>query len=225
MARELWVQVSVEMPTDSKLYARSLLDRHLWTCLLCLAKKQGTNGLIIGYTPMLLEKHFNIGSLSKVVMALNYFVAAGMIEMRENGDIFLIHFAARQALSKAQAHAVRQARYRDKHSVTNGVTTSDTESDNDDVTSDGEEEEEEEERDPLTPQAGDSDLRSETAKTRASGLNPRALGTNPRALAVKHAAELRANAMAEQQRKAAELDSIPRSKPPPGLLASLKGQS
>jgi hypothetical protein len=222
MPRELWVQVSVEMPTDDKLFERPVFERYLWLCLLTLAKKANENGLIHHHTTQGLANKFNLGSAAKVALALDYFQKVRMIELRTDGDIFLIHFAARQALSKAQAHAAAQAKYRKHHSDTesdsNGVTGDDSEGDEEDITSDGEESkrEEKETTTPPPPQAGGSTASLQNHKQKRLTRQDR------RHLETQASAEYRANALADQQAKANELDAIPRSTPPPEVKAMIE---
>lgn len=91
----LWAKVDVDMPTDEKLLGQPLATRHLWTCLICLAKKQDHAGAINGFDCALLAGTFNI-SRKLVAAALTHFQAARMIELDPDGTIRLLNFIERQ---------------------------------------------------------------------------------------------------------------------------------
>lgn len=91
----LWAKVDVDMPTDGKLFGQPVATRHLWTCLVCLAKKQDDHGAIRGYDCALLAGSFNIPRRA-VAAALTHFQAARMIELDPDGTIRLLNFTKRQ---------------------------------------------------------------------------------------------------------------------------------
>lgn len=91
----LWAKVDVDMPTDEKLIGQPVATRHLWTCLICLAKKQDHAGAINGFDCALLAGRFNIQRKS-VAAALTHYQAAKMIELDPDGTIRLLHFVERQ---------------------------------------------------------------------------------------------------------------------------------
>lgn len=92
----LWAKVDVEMPTDGKLLGQPVVTRHLWTCLICLAKRQDEHGAIRGYDCALLAGCFNLPRKA-VATALTYFQAARMVELEPaDGTIRLLNFDRRQ---------------------------------------------------------------------------------------------------------------------------------
>ena len=116
MPRFAWVKVAVEMPRDAKLFTRPLLDRHLWTCLLCHAQENYPNGVLEDANPAALNSLFNLGSVAKTKAALDYFAARGMIQI-ESDFLKLVNFQKRQEKAKESPDAVRerQQRWRDRH--------------------------------------------------------------------------------------------------------------
>src|SRR6266850_316651 len=122
MAREQWAKVDVDMPTDEKLFGRPLLERHLWTCLICLSKKnwiETGDYTIHNLDAAALNSRFNLGSTPGVEKGLKYFENCQPRPMikRRDGSIFLLNIEKRQAKSKdsPEAHRDRQARYRDRN--------------------------------------------------------------------------------------------------------------
>lgn len=129
MAREQWAKIDVDMPTDEKLFGRPLLERHLWTCLICLSKKQKIETgsyTIYNLDSAALSKRFNLGSPSKVERALKYFETCKPRPMvkRSPGAINLINIEKRQAVSKdtPEAAAERQRKWREAHPRNGAVT-------------------------------------------------------------------------------------------------------
>lgn len=125
----LWAKVDVDMPTDEKLIGQPVATRHLWTCLICLAKKQDHAGAINGFDCALLAGRFNLPRKS-VAAALTHYQAARMIELDPDGTIRLLNFVERQGelsvadqreqwrerQTKRQKKITRESRVRD-HAV------------------------------------------------------------------------------------------------------------
>jgi hypothetical protein len=111
----LWAKVDVEMPTDAKLLGQPVTTRHLWTCLICLAKRQDDAGAIRGYDCSLLAGSFNLprGAVAK---ALTHFQAVKMVELDADGTIRLVNFVARQGPEDTTNE--RSRRYYDSHRET-----------------------------------------------------------------------------------------------------------
>ena len=91
----LWAKLDVDTPNDGKLLGQPVTTRHLWTCLICLAKKQDNHGAIEGYDCSLLAGSFNIPRKA-VASALTHFQAVHMIELDPDGTIRLLNFTKHQ---------------------------------------------------------------------------------------------------------------------------------
>src|SRR5438132_6081486 len=102
MAREQWAKVDVDTPIDEKLFGRPLLERYLWMCLICLAKKnsiQAGDPTIYNLDATALSALFNLGSPKGVEAGLRYFENCKprpMITRNSDGAIELINFTKRQ---------------------------------------------------------------------------------------------------------------------------------
>src|SRR5712691_11282632 len=127
----LWVQVDVETPTDAKLFSRPLVERHLWTCLLCLAKKEFPDGIIVNYDAASISRRFNLGPAAGVQHGLEYFADAKprpMVALHIDGRIELLNFVMRQGVYDVEVAReqgrLRQQRYRERHrNARNGRST------------------------------------------------------------------------------------------------------
>jgi hypothetical protein len=97
MART-YLYLSIDTPTDDKLIGRSVLERYLWVCLLCLAKRAQTDTgdpTIRGHNASILAARFNLGSAKQVQAGLDYFAAAKpapMIDINTEGSIIIKKF-------------------------------------------------------------------------------------------------------------------------------------
>lgn len=108
----LWAKIDVDMPEDGKLYGASVVTRHLWTCLICLAKKQDDRGAIRGFDCALLAGRFNLPRKA-VADALTHYQAHRMVELDTDGTIRLVNFDKRQG--REDTANERQGRYYDSH--------------------------------------------------------------------------------------------------------------
>lgn len=91
----LWAKIDVDTPSDGKLFGQPVTTRHLWTCLICLAKKQDNHGAIHGYDCALLGGSFNLPRKA-VAAGLTYFQASRMVELDPDGTIRLLNFTKHQ---------------------------------------------------------------------------------------------------------------------------------
>lgn len=101
----LWAKVDVDMPTDHKLRGQSVVTRHLWTCLICEAKKQDDSGAVRGFDCGLLASAFNLPRKA-VAEALTHYQAQRMLELDVDGTMRLLNFTKRQGET---THAERRA--------------------------------------------------------------------------------------------------------------------
>jgi hypothetical protein len=138
MAREQWAKIDVHMPTDEKLFGRPLLERHLWTCLVCLSKEkflESGDYTIYNLDAAALNHRFNLGSAARVEKGLKYFEACKPRPMikRKEGAIYLLNIEKRQAQSKDNPESAlerkrrqreREREERERSTVTGGVTVS-----------------------------------------------------------------------------------------------------
>src|SRR6266851_8356683 len=117
MPRELWAKIAVEVIRDPKLISRPAWERWFWIGLICLAKEVAEDdGVLRGFDAAALGGVLNLGvTAAKVRAALEYFASAGMVELQADGAISLIHFCARQYVTKDVTGALRQSRYRNAH--------------------------------------------------------------------------------------------------------------
>src|SRR6185312_1955376 len=117
----IWAKVDVDMPTDGKILGQPIAVRHLWTCLICLAKKVDDHGAIHGYDVALLSRAFNIPRKS-VATGLTHFQAARMVELDPDGTIRLLNFTKRQGEVTLEE---QRAMWRDRQDRKRGLVTRD----------------------------------------------------------------------------------------------------
>lgn len=129
MARELWAKIAVEIIRDPKLVPREPWERWLWLGLICLTKEMTEeDGILRGYDARALASVLDLRvAPSKVRAALEAFAAAGMVVLRPDNAIELLHFKKRQWMPKDSPEAVRkrQQEWRAKHKG-NGAVTGET---------------------------------------------------------------------------------------------------
>jgi hypothetical protein len=121
MART-YLYLGMDTPTDEKLLARPVVERHLWTCLLCLAKHaqvESGDPTIRGQDAKILAGRFNLGPTKGVQAGIDYFKTAKprpLIEVDDDGAIHIVNFIEWQgeydAAAERQAAKERQRRSR-----------------------------------------------------------------------------------------------------------------
>lgn len=147
-----WVKVYVDMPQHPKLFGQSVLARHLWTCLICHAKKHhDLDGTIRGQTPATIASLFNLGPARGVKAALDYFVAAGMVTLGPAGEITLTDYVMRQSrMDSLEAQRKRQAEYRKRKSTPQTAPADHPHTLNGDAVGDGDRDADSDGRDAIT---------------------------------------------------------------------------
>lgn len=115
-----FIKLDINILNDSKIkIVRKLPDGDklflLWVGMLCLAMKSARPGVLeisdgLPYNDELLAGELDL-ELNVVRLGLDWFVKLKMIELLENGEVFLINFSSHQALEKIEKKR-EQARLR-----------------------------------------------------------------------------------------------------------------
>jgi hypothetical protein len=105
-----YLYLGIDTPTDEKLLGRSVVERYLWVCLLCLAKRaqyESGNPTIRGQTARILAGRFNLGTAKQVQKGLDYFSTTKpypMLTIDEDGAIQIRRFIDWQGEFNREEH-------------------------------------------------------------------------------------------------------------------------
>lgn len=119
-----WLKLGADTATDEKLFGLDVVTRHLWTCLLCAAKKaQLDTGdpTVRGHTAATLAARYNLGRQKDVQEALDLLASPPaaptkpLIRIDKDGSIFVPNFIKWQGVFDPVAARLEWANRQKKH--------------------------------------------------------------------------------------------------------------